>query len=93
VSIPHSVKEAYNLWWTRIAPAGVSAIQTEEMRRAFYSGAYMTFMQMVDMTEGSEGEAMAKMSAMHNEFRAFHEGMRNLAQQGETAASQSTGTL
>lgn len=68
-----SIGEQYKIWWKAIGPTGAGRTQTEEMRRAFYSGAFVMFTMMkgVGAKDLTEEQAMAQLDVWDAELLAF----------------------
>jgi len=62
---------------TILAPAGATAHQVREMRRAFYAGAASCFeVQIREIAALSDEDAERAMSALNDEFVEFGEAIR-----------------
>lgn len=82
-SVPKTLGEAYEAWWGAVRPAGAGEIQTEEMRRAFWTGATCAFWLVVKASEADTKHAFRTMDAIHAEISAFEAEMAALAAAAE----------
>lgn len=77
---PKTILEAYTEWWKAVQPKGVSATQTEEMRRAFWTGATAGFWLTVKATDDpTEAQCLRNMDALRDETQKFMDEMNALA--------------
>ncbi|MEH2456967.1 hypothetical protein [Nostoc sp.] len=71
----NSEKELDNRWLSfakQMIPRNASAVQTQEMRRAFYSGASIMFELIINTPEGvSEDDGVGRLSALNEQCVNF----------------------
>lgn len=68
------IQSAYEQWSAATQPRDASDVQRQEIRRAFFSGAFTTLGVLVDATAGddvSEDQGVVILEAMHRECEHF----------------------
>lgn len=69
-----TVEQAFELWARSVLPPGVGATQLKEVRRAFYSGAFITLGVLNDLAGPSdEDDALGaeRLQNLYDELRQF----------------------
>jgi hypothetical protein len=68
------LKEAWESFVKNVMPAAAPAIQHQEMRRAFYAGAYSMLVLVTEAAPDSisEDEGVALLEGLAQECAAFH---------------------
>lgn len=67
----NTIEAEWELFAKAVLPNNVSAIQRQEMRKAFYCGAEMMRLKMLELADKSEDAAMALIAAYGEEFEIF----------------------
>jgi hypothetical protein len=74
-----TVLEEWQSFRSAIIPSGASAVQVEEMRRAFYAGARaMLTLTLEAVGPDDEAECEANLQTLDNELRAFPSDLRSV---------------
>lgn len=65
------IAKAYHEWWRAVAPSNPSQVQTEESRRAFYSGAFSMFALAMKLTQQPDAKAESDLAGIEHELTAY----------------------
>lgn len=66
-----SVRESWNQFRAAVMPPNASNVQIQEMRRAFYAGAWAMFCTMNQASAGSEDEGVEALESLNAEMECF----------------------
>lgn len=74
-----TIQQEWEGFWAMVKPENASPIQMREMKKAFFSGALVAYVQMDEaaktQTPGAESEAAEHMQRCYEEAMEFHKTM------------------